>query len=38
VERFSIDESGYTGLDLLNPEERLQGATAIAISDDEAED
>lgn len=37
MERFSIDESGYTGFDLLNPEQRFQGATAIAISDDEAE-
>ncbi|MCD0260596.1 DUF3800 domain-containing protein [Xanthomonas melonis] len=33
---FRIDESGYTGFDLLNPEQRFQGATAIAISDDEA--
>ena len=36
VECFRIDESGYTGFDLLNPEQRFQGASAIAISDDEA--
>lgn len=24
-----IDESGYTGFDLLNPEQRFQGATAV---------
>lgn len=36
MECFSIDESGYTGFDLLNLEQRFQGATAIAISDDEA--
>ncbi|MGB4488913.1 MAG: DUF3800 domain-containing protein [Pseudomonas veronii] len=36
MECFRIDESGYTGFDLLNPEQRFQGATAIAISDDEA--
>ncbi|XHO04767.1 hypothetical protein ACEQUB_01657 [Ralstonia syzygii] len=33
MECFRIDESGYTGFDLLNPEQR-QGATAIAISDE----
>lgn len=33
---FRIDESGYTGYDLMNPEQRFQGATAIAIDDDEA--
>lgn len=36
MECFRIDESGYTGFDLLNPEQRFQGATAIAIHDDEA--
>lgn len=36
MECFYIDESGYTGFDLLNPEQRFQGATAVAISDDEA--
>ncbi|UQQ12623.1 DUF3800 domain-containing protein [Xanthomonas arboricola] len=35
MECFRIDESGYTGHDLLNPEQRFQGATAIAIDDDE---
>lgn len=33
---FRIDESGYTGFDLLNSEQRFQGATAIAIEDDDA--
>ena len=36
MESFYIDESGYTGFDLLNPEQRFQGATAVAIGDDEA--
>lgn len=36
MECFRIDESGYTGFDLLNSEQRFQGATAVAISDDEA--
>lgn len=36
MECFHIDESGYTGFDLLNPEQRFQGATAVAITDDEA--
>lgn len=36
MECFHIDESGYTGFDLLNPEQRFQGATALAITDDEA--
>lgn len=36
MERFSIDESGYTGFDLLNRDQRFQGATAISISDEEA--
>ena len=33
MECFHIDESGYTGFDLLNAEQRFQGATAVAISD-----
>lgn len=36
MECFRIDESGYTGFDLLNAEQRFQGATAIAISDEDA--
>ncbi|AEA82566.1 DUF3800 domain-containing protein [Stutzerimonas kunmingensis] len=36
MECFRIDESGYTGFDLLNPEQRFQGAAAIAIDDDQA--
>ena len=36
MECFRIGESGYTGFDLLNPDQRFQGATAIAISDDDA--
>ncbi len=36
MECFRIDESGYTGFDLVNPEQRFQGATAIAISDEDA--
>lgn len=36
MECFRIDESGYTGFDLLNPNQRFQGAAAIAISDDDA--
>ena len=36
MEFFYIDESGYTGFDLLNPEQQFQGASAVAISDDEA--
>jgi hypothetical protein len=36
MERFSVDESGYTGFDLLNREQRFQGATAIDISDENA--
>lgn len=35
-ECFYIDESGYTGFDLLNLEQRFQGASAVAISDYEA--
>lgn len=33
---FRIDESGYTGFDLLNADQRFQGASAVAIDDDEA--
>ncbi|MBG6289816.1 DUF3800 domain-containing protein [Pseudomonas nitroreducens] len=33
---FHIDESGYTGFDLLNSEQRFQGAAAVSISDAEA--
>lgn len=33
---FRIDESGYTGFDLLNEDQRWQGASAIAIDDDDA--
>lgn len=36
MECFRIDESGYTGFDLLNRDQRFQGATAIAISDEDA--
>lgn len=36
MECFRIDESGYTGFDLLNAEQRFQGATAIAIDNDQA--
>ncbi|MCZ2112666.1 MAG: DUF3800 domain-containing protein [Anaerolineae bacterium] len=36
MECFRIDESGYTGFDLLNPEQHFQGAAAVAISNDEA--
>jgi len=36
MERISIDESGYTGFDLLDPPQPYQGATAIGVSDDEA--
>jgi len=36
MECFRIDESGYTGFDLLNDEQRFQGATAIAITDEDA--
>lgn len=36
MECFHIDESGYTEFDLLNPEQRFQGATAVAITNDEA--
>jgi len=33
-----IDESGYTGTDLLNQAQPFQGALAIYISDSEAEE
>ncbi len=36
MERFAVDEGGYTGFDLMNAEQRFQGASAISISDDEA--
>lgn len=36
MERFSIDESGYTGFDLLNSDQRFQGASAISITDEMA--
>jgi hypothetical protein len=36
MECFRIDESGYTGFDLLNSDQRFQGAAAIAISDQDA--
>jgi len=36
MECFRIDESGYTGSDLLNPDQRFQGAAAIAIRDQDA--
>ncbi|MEE8043632.1 MAG: hypothetical protein V3T32_00690, partial [Thermodesulfobacteriota bacterium] len=31
-----IDESGYTGHDLLNPQQTFQGASAICISEEDA--
>tara|TARA_R110002096_G_scaffold107826_5_gene236089 strand:+ start:1040 stop:2092 length:1053 start_codon:yes stop_codon:yes gene_type:complete len=37
MECYRIDESGYTGFDLLNADQRFQGASAIAINDDDAE-
>ena len=33
-----IDESGYTGIDLLNQDQPFQGASAIYISDSEAKE
>ena len=36
MECFRIDESGYTGFDLVNADQRFQGAAAIAISDQDA--
>jgi len=37
MECFRVDESGYTGFDLLNADQRFQGASAIAIDNDDAE-
>ena len=37
MECFRIDESGYTGYDLLNRDQRFQGAAAIAIDNTDAE-
>lgn len=36
MECFRIDESGYTGFDLMNSEQRFQGAAAVAISNEHA--
>lgn len=36
MECFRIDESGYTGFDLLNRDQCFQGATAIAITNEDA--
>lgn len=36
MECFRIDESGYTAFDLMNVDQRFQGAAAIAISDQDA--
>lgn len=36
MQTFRIDESGYTGFDLLNDAQRFQGASAVAIDDDSA--
>lgn len=36
MECFRIDESGYTGFDLLNVQQPFQGAAAVAIGNDEA--
>jgi len=36
MECFRIDESGYTGFDLLNADQRFQGAVAVAISNEDA--
>jgi hypothetical protein len=36
MECFRIDESGYNGYDLLNQDQRFQGAAAVAIDDAEA--
>jgi hypothetical protein len=36
MECFRIDESGYTGFDLLNAQQPFQGASAIAIDDEDA--
>lgn len=37
MECFRVDESGYTGYDLLNHDQRFQGAAAIAIDNTDAE-
>lgn len=37
MECFRIDESGYTGFDLLNSEQPIQGASAVAISNEDAD-
>jgi hypothetical protein len=37
MECFRIDESGYTGFDLMNRDQRFQGAAAIAIEDEQAD-
>jgi hypothetical protein len=36
MECFRIDESGYTGFDLLNLDQRFQGAAAIGVSNEDA--
>lgn len=36
MECFRVDESGYTGFDLFNTDQRFQGACAIAINDEDA--
>lgn len=36
MECFYVDESGYTGFDLLNPSQPFQGASAVAISNEDA--
>lgn len=36
MKRFSIDESGYTGYDLLHKTQPWQGACAVSINDDDA--
>lgn len=36
MECYRIDESGYTGFDLLNADQPFQGAAAIAMSNEEA--
>ena len=33
---FSMDESGYTGYDLLHKEQKFQGASSILINHDDA--
>lgn len=36
MECFAVDESGYTGFDLLNNDQQFQGASAVSISNEEA--